>query len=300
MKNRKRFKWYVKGKRHQKEELKRVNQELLERMERLFSNSLLLLSIVIALWALTATLLAGYFENYNASKAATLIVGMLAVVLFGLPTLLLFPFSVKLHDNIRSVASLSAYIKVFFELPSLLDKEKKQDGNLYLWETLHCDATIPQAKFFSVEYVIIALLSPFLASICAGLFFFLTEAWTELLVWRWAFIISAVFYVILLGIMTGFVMKNARTRRHGQLYAAQYLEEYLKRAVIMGEIKKNDALNFMCFQKYLIERDNGVRSSFNNPCAFCSKRPQHFWGSALNYNESDFWNGEDECNRDLF
>lgn len=114
-------------------EYERLNTEMMQRMKNLFSQGFTLLTVVGVMWTLASTVCFKCFDNPFTSENFPLTLGyfFITILLFGIPGLFTFPFSVKHHDNLRAVASISAYIKVCFSnCLRLYTPPKPQKANL--------------------------------------------------------------------------------------------------------------------------------------------------------------------------
>ena len=139
---------------HDKAEYIRLHDELFKRMEWLFSQGYTLVSMVAVFWSITLSVLGTFLTNrLPSSSPFVFFIPLLVVFLVGLPAILVFPFSVKYQDSLRTVVSLAAYLRVFYELPSMLKKktyEKNRNGEkqhaIYAWETLHCDTHFERTR----------------------------------------------------------------------------------------------------------------------------------------------------------
>lgn len=76
---------------------------------------------------------------------------MIFILVLPIPLFIVIPSAVKYHDGIRQIASLCAYIKVFYELPSII---KRKEGGRFFWETTHCNQTLKGEKLIGAEYLL--------------------------------------------------------------------------------------------------------------------------------------------------
>lgn len=154
------------------------------------------------------------------------------------------PLSVKSGENLIQLASLSAYIRVFYDRLST-NKSKMN------WETSNnilSNANVDKGKrssfmkFYNEEYTILAMISFSLyvffsiISIIAINCMISTELWIT-------FIIGYVFLAIGSLIIIFFIHRCSGMKNTLMKYTPIYVEGYIKRAVQLGVIKKRDYEN---------------------------------------------------------
>lgn len=251
------------------EEYRRIYTELLQRIKSLFTQGYALLTVTGVVWTLAATILGVLFENKildvsTENTVFSLGLNFVVIILFGLPTLLAFPFSVKHHDNLRAVASLSAYTKVFYELPLIVTASDEEKDFCY-WETLHCESGLSRARCFNFEYIIATLLSDFLSiSFCGILVFHILE--NDLLKNHFVptilFLCFAAIYEIIAIIITVHVFRYGHNVIYIRLYSETYLNEYLDRAIDIGHISPTQKSDYIKHYEGFLKKDKKITENF--------------------------------------
>lgn len=262
-------------------EYERVNQENQKRIEMVFSQGYTLVSMVAVFWSFTVTALGFTFEKtyvYTVSENMwqLFLIGSFMTTLFAVPAFLIVPFSVKYHDNLRGICSLCTYIRVFYDLPSLLGKREKiiKDKNdltstkyhvVTAWETIHCEVSIPNKKLFSIEYKIIAILALCL-SLAMGIavIILLSKAICYQINIIWL-IIFLILFITLFGFETNSlknVLKYSESDNSLAAYTQVYLQKYLQDAVDLGIITEDDYNNYCQWVREMAERDKGLRDIY--------------------------------------
>lgn len=247
------------------EEYCRIYTELMQRLKDLFSQGYMLLTVVGVIWSLAATSLGMFLKAELITLSGDFVLlsvgfSLVIVVLFGLPAILAFPFAVKHHDNLRAVASLSAYVKAFYEAPSMSASAENKDGFLG-WETLHCDAGLSRTRFFNFEYIISSLISDFL-SLSFGIVTVVNIIKANLVYEHT--VISVVFFTLALVyeavviFLTVHIFRYSRTIFYARLYSEQYLEIYLKEAMETKRISEKQAEAYTEYYKSVLHRDNDL------------------------------------------
>ena len=151
-------------------EYKTLREELIARVQLMYSHNIGLITAIFAAFAVAAGVCYWFYGQAIAAIQAESSEGYRAVLTFGAiliavlllsPIGILLPFSVRNRDNIGQIESLSAYILVFAEIPSLLSKNKNAKKGFLGWENLHVKAVYEKGvlKMFNCEYPIFAIIS---------------------------------------------------------------------------------------------------------------------------------------------
>lgn len=141
-----------------------IRSELIERIKLLNSQSFTALATIISFWAAGFTFKMAlmskniYFSEINEK----IIMEFLSAIIFLIPLFLFIPLSVKSGENLTQIASLSAYIRVFYDYPICHNKRNKN------WETsnnLLSNSNVDRKnrsrfmKLYNGEYTILASIS---------------------------------------------------------------------------------------------------------------------------------------------
>ena len=117
----------LKGRRFSDTEYNNLRNEQNKRIDMAFNHGLTVASIMLVY--LAALLVAIYYFCQIAMNDSSIIgkdafadclIAAVIIMLCGLPTFIIEPFSVKFHDNIRQIVSIANYVRVFYEFPSLI------------------------------------------------------------------------------------------------------------------------------------------------------------------------------------
>lgn len=241
-----------------KDEYGRINDELLDRIRSLFSQGHTFLALVGAIWTIAAATWGVIFQNITTAFSKEnilwgLVFNFFVMFLFGLPSLLSFPFSIKHHDNLRAVVSLSAYIKVFYEAPAIFPaNEDSPRKRLLAWESLHCDAKLSKTRFFHSEYIIATLGADIIAFLCSivslcNLISF--EAFQKHLLASIVFVVVSVLYIAIIIFLTVHVWRYSRVILYMKLYGSEYVNSYLRKAVAIKHITPEQADRYANFTR---------------------------------------------------
>lgn len=141
-----------------------IRTEMIERIKLLNSQSFTALATIISFWAAGFTFkMSLVANNGNFSNSYEVIVmDFLSAIVFLMPVFLFVPLSVKSGENLSQIASISAYIKVFFDYPISKDKNNKN------WETsnnLLSNANVDRkyesrfTRLYNSEYTILSCIS---------------------------------------------------------------------------------------------------------------------------------------------
>ena len=135
----------------------RIKDEIMLRINLAYTQGHSVLNIVLVVIAVCATLLVFVFGEkeksiFSHGVLAESLFAFIVALLFSLPIFIALPSSIKYNDNLRAMISLCAFYKAFYEMPRYIKVKKNKKCYSMFWETVHCNAVIPHAKFISIEY----------------------------------------------------------------------------------------------------------------------------------------------------
>lgn len=226
------------------EDYKSVKDELHMCVQMMYTQNIGLITATLASWAIAATILGGAMQHAFLDEA--MIIPMVYVFLV-VPSVLAIPLSIKSGDNLTRVAQLAAYIRVFFELPSIIHSEKfkdqadKNENKIYMYES----AFKPlghgkRIRFFNIEFASIVALSFITVStfmICILVKF---PALPNIL---WASIMGGIILIFL--IFAFFVVLfNSSVGRNFSPHRKASEEQFMIVAEKLGVIDSGDAMKY--------------------------------------------------------
>lgn len=158
------------------EEYRALREEINTRVQLMYSHNIGMVMAIFAVWAIAGLFCSEFFkllqdkiaEGDGIRNSILTFGAVLLNILLISPMGILLPFSVRSRDNIGQIESLSGYLLVFAEIPTLMaakkenkTNEKGKDGGLIGWEMLQQKAvneklTLP---FFNCEYIILGFIS---------------------------------------------------------------------------------------------------------------------------------------------
>lgn len=228
-----------------------LRTELVERIKLLNSQSFTVLATVVSFWAIGFTFKAQILNKISDQNIIQQIfINFLSAVIFLIPIFLFIPLSAKSGENLLQIASLSAYIKVFYDYPvskNKINKNWETSNNLLSNSNINRGKKSKGMKLYNDDYTILSIISFFIYIICAIL-----QIYELKLYYSRNKIIMSVFcgvVIIYLFIATMAVfsirfihkvssLKN--TLMKGTLY---YTQAYIKRANELGVINDRDVQN---------------------------------------------------------
>ncbi len=228
------------------EEYRKVYQECLARIDKVFSNGFTIVTMITVILTFTLSSFLGLITSdawCNTVASNTLVMLLFAFLhlfLFALPVVIIFPFSAKFEDNLKAVLSTSAYLRAFYELPSIVARAKNgQECRLYAWETVHFDPKLSKARITSSEYLVLSIASLVFA-VAISLYY-------SLALFNNSNICGAVFSLLAILIVTAMIVAiccirhktSARiiVNKYYDIYFSTYLDEALMLHVINEEEK---------------------------------------------------------------
>lgn len=215
-----------------------IRSELIQRISIINAQSHTAILTIITAFS------AGMMLNYNTINNENNVIEFVALniirsVIFLIPIIYLIPLSVKSGENLIQLASISAYIRVFYDYLST-------DKNKMNWETSNnilSNANVDRGKlslsmkFYNEEYTILAIISYALYIVFSSVSIIGIKAVMSIKLW----IVFIVIYVIMgIGSIVAiiFIHKSSGIKYSLMKYTPIYIEGYIKRAVQLGAIKK--------------------------------------------------------------
>lgn len=139
---------------NKEKEYERLNQELLMRVKNSYGDGIMLASFYLIYYATSiAALVQLIIAENNILTFVSL--GLISSIVFCMPIIVMFAFSIKYKENFLGICNISAYLRIYHELPTLNDI----CGNELKWEIAHKDTISPSAKFENKEYFFLSIMS---------------------------------------------------------------------------------------------------------------------------------------------
>lgn len=190
---------------------------------------------------------AGITLNYNAQVdkidniAGFISLNIIRSLIFLIPILYLLPLAVKSGENLIQIASLSAYIRVFYDYIS-------DDNSKMNWETSNnvlSNANINRGKrsfymkFYNEEYTVLASISFVLYIVFSIISIVILNSVIEK---KYLIVIGVIYAILAVGLVViiTFIHKSSGMKNTLMKYTPVYIEGYIKRAIEMGIIKDAD------------------------------------------------------------
>lgn len=108
------------------EEYRALRNEVLERIEILHSQTINTRGFVFSLWGVGFAVIALVLKDLPKTKDLFVLICFLSSLPFYVSLLLLVPASMKCDENATHIASISAYLRVFYECPSIISGKKEE------------------------------------------------------------------------------------------------------------------------------------------------------------------------------
>lgn len=226
-------------------EYETLRNEIVERISIINSQASNAMSLIITTWAAGFTLLGVQATNRNISEDMIILLSVGEETAFFFAILFLLPMAVKSGENLKQLASLGIYIRVFYEYVPRYRRDKK---DLYLWETADKHINIGATskglsdkviQMYNMEYVLLGLLS--------FAFWILVAAYHVSIVfcrsngWELSVLISILFLVGIGALfMLRLIYKQSNNRDNMMKLTEEYTQKYLLLAVHMNYISEKD------------------------------------------------------------
>lgn len=224
-----------------------LRQELITRITLINNQAHTAILTILTIWSAGFVLLAKIQDfNNNSQYFSPHILVFLINFIFLIPIFYFIPLSVKSGENIAQIASISAYIKVFYEYKSL-----RSNGVFFNWETTNNAASsvnVDRGKvsrpmlFFNEEYTILSL-SSLVIYIIVSFSLFLGHFSEMILIVKIIYTFCFTLFLVLGAFGCFFIHKSSNMKKSMMENTVSYLNKYLERAVDIGFISKADYFN---------------------------------------------------------
>lgn len=145
-------------------EYNNLRNEQNARLNFMYTHGISSFTVVVALLSVNIGLFVSAYELVenliNASAMYYIGIALMQEVLFFVPVCMILPASSKAGENLRKIAILGTYFKIFYEIPHYLQGESDNP----MWEILQCSiddahADPKKLRTFNFEYCILVILS---------------------------------------------------------------------------------------------------------------------------------------------
>lgn len=264
-------------------EFQALRNEQNMRLDMAYNHGYVMAAMILVFWAAIFAFCKDFYEIASAEdsiigKSAFIdsIIACTIAVFCGIPALIIYPYSVKYHDNIRQIVSIATYIRVFYEYPSLIAGIEKAKNNndkpkVNGWELVHCSHNIPRGNYLTIEYFIISIASILISLIFGGALFaciigvdhnFIEGVYSDPIIITFIGIFFA--YLIFLGIVAHRCLKNIKIKNLFAVYGEIYFREYLKQAQEFEMFNEDEARELKEYMEKLNTRDLLVTQELRN------------------------------------
>lgn len=231
-------------------EYQSLRNEILTRTTLINNQASTAIVTVISSWVAGITLL-GFAVNKNIDPYNLIWVCIIASLVFLMPILYFIPLAVKSGENLQQIASISVYIRVFYEYPTI--SASTPTVNILNWEISNSlmDRSIANLRksslpvhFYNGEYTILSAISLALYGICAAftstnIFSFCGSSY------NWGVILSILGFVAigffgLVGVVK--IHKLTNIKDTFMDHFDTYIDAYIRRAQELNIIALDDTL----------------------------------------------------------
>ena len=223
-----------------KEEYAQLRTEMNSRIEITFSFSHSIIIVVLTLWTISTGLYANVFKEANnngtfMSEQNWIFAGIQAGI-FVITLLLLVPMAAKYGDNVKQITSLSSYIKIFYELPSIFCKRNE----MFAWEfesgklsSMSVDRKRDSffSKLFTADFFLLGILSSMLYTIFATIAIAQLHKTSKNKIFTCvAFALALILFIISV-LSTIIIYKSTRVKSNSMTYLKRCVNVYINIAV---------------------------------------------------------------------
>lgn len=141
-----------------------IRSELIDRIKMMYSQDYTALIAILSTWTVGITFKITVFSNnfHIQDGLEDILLRFLSTIIFIIPIIFFMPLAIKSGENLIQIASLSSYIRVFYDYPIKVETKNKNwetSNNLLSNANVNRKNSNPLIKFFNGEYTILSLLS---------------------------------------------------------------------------------------------------------------------------------------------
>lgn len=234
-------------------EYKSLRDELISRNTIINSQASTALATIISAWAAGFVFRMSIISNKIAfsDELEEMAMRYLSTAIFIIPILFFVPLAVKSGENLIQIASISTYIRVFYEYPTMKNEKS------WNWESannLLSNANVDRKnrsflmKFFNLEYTVLAICTFFIYVYLNAIDF--NKIYSNLVRTQQVYSIQFVLYLmgniilVILSILGIYVIYRSSCMKYTLMKATEeYVDEYIKVALQRKIISKNEVLD---------------------------------------------------------
>lgn len=224
-----------------------LRAELVNRIGLINSQSSTALTTIISTWATGLTLLIFLSgQNNQLADYPEIIIRFINSLIFLIPVMYFIPLAIKSGENLTQIASISAYIRVFFEY---LRERSDDELPRYSWESTNTLVSNINALrkdkgklmlMFNEEFTILSSASVMIYFISSGLN--IAKVYKSATISNLVFVLITVVYslfAVLAIIMVITIHRSSCAKRNLIEKSPIYIEAYIYRAVEFGLLNSN-------------------------------------------------------------
>lgn len=249
------------------EEYNSLRSEINLHIEHAYKQGFTLASIILVYFA---AIFAFYYDLRTVITTSNTYTGLLiafvVVILCGIPTLIIYPFSIKFHDNIRAITCIATYCRVFHEYPSMISHSNKKIKEFKSWELIHCNSMIPNGNWIAFEYHIISAFAIVLTIVLGCISCISVTGFNFMDAWH---IIGGIILVLLSLLYIAFLivvfcksLKNLKLAKLCAAYENLFFTAYKQEAIDIGLLSQEEASELVTYRERIISRDRNLVDKF--------------------------------------
>lgn len=229
------------------DEYQTLRSEILERNSAIFSQSSTAIVTIISTWAAGISLLVLIADNSDIEPIYLIAICYFSSLMFLVPVFYFIPLSIKSGENLQQIASISAYLRVFYEYPSL--ERKKEIKNWEITNSLMSKVNVDRAKksypfyLYNAEYTILSSISFILYIISAySSHQTICELEKKPFCTAGFQVLSAAVFIVLgiLGLVSIIIIHNKSSNRNAIMHQISiYIIAYIQRGIDLGLFEGN-------------------------------------------------------------
>lgn len=171
-----------------------------------------------------------------------ILLSFIRAVIFVVPIFYSLPLAIKSGENLRQIVSISAYIRVFFEYPSMKRKDEKLNweitNNLMSITNVDRHKKSTMVKFYQSSYTVLAIVS-----YCLYVLFSVVSITDFYKIGNTALLVCLIIGYTVLAVFSLLAVvetqKNSSIKRNLMDNSEKFIDAYIKRAIEIGLYSKD-------------------------------------------------------------
>lgn len=217
-----------------------LRSEMISRIEIINSQSNLAITTILSTWTVGFAIIFAI----NEFEIKSYVLSLASVCIFLIPIFYFIPLSIKSGENIRQIASISAYIRVFYDYFSFKQKKEifnwETSNNIYSYINVNRGKPSILMRLYNEEYVVLSITSLGLY-ISMSIFSLYHSLPDKVIEPYYTLFVIFLFIFAIVGIASIFVIQKASCMNNSMMKnTIFYVNAYIDRAIELNLLSKDN------------------------------------------------------------